>query len=118
MSVAELNHGVAQLKDQLRDVERYINNLTGGKKSAGVEARNSLSEMGKTANNLRKSILAYREAMPTKSRIKKEPLAAVVEPVVEEEMPPPAPVLEREATVKLKKTRAKKIAHVTLHGAE
>ena len=118
MSVAELKQQIESLKVQLSDAERYINHLINGKKSAGVESRSALSDLGKTANTLRKSVLTFRESLPTKTRVKKVPIAEVVEVIEEMPAPPVPPVLERESTVvKVKKPRAKKpVAVVAVWG--
>jgi hypothetical protein len=76
---------------------------TNSRKASSARARKSLQNIKTSCHGLRKDITEYTKALPTKSRAKKEIIAAVEAEPVEDE-----PVEDEPETPKPKKTRKPK----------
>ena len=72
--------------------------LQAGKKSSSAKIRSNLMKVKSASHTLRKDVITFQKALPTKKRVKVEPVEPIAEPVIEPETP----------VKKLRKPRVKK----------
>jgi hypothetical protein len=103
--MSNLSASIAELKTLVGQAETELLSLQSGKKAAAPRVRASLQKIKNLSHSMRSSVMDFTKALPVNSRAKK------VEPVEDEQLPPP-PVLKREVTeapVKPKRVRKKPV---------
>ena len=89
--MSNLTQSIAELKTLVGQAEAELQSLLAGKKAAAPRVRASLQKVKTLSHSMRSSVMTFTKELPTKARAKK------VEPVEDEQLPPP-PVLERETS--------------------
>ena len=109
--MTSLSEQILLMRQSLDDTERELKSLESGKKASAPRARKSLQSLKQSSHALRKQITDSVKSMPTKKRVKKEPvqvLDARMSQVEAEPEPEPEPV---EPVKKVsRKPRVKKVA--------
>lgn len=104
-----LEKQIVELRLHLDSAELEVKSLRNGKKASSTRIRKSLQNIKTGSHAMRKNVMEYTKALPTKTRAKKVVEEKPVEPVVEktEEMPPSPPKLVRTKRVPRPKTPPK-----------
>ena len=89
--MSNLTASIAELRTLVSQAEAELQSLLAGKKASAPRVRASLQKIKTLSHSMRSDVMAHVKALPVNSRAKK------IEPV-EDETPPPPPVLEREVT--------------------
>jgi type IV secretory pathway VirB10-like protein len=87
--MTNLSASIAELKTLVGQTETELKSLLSGKKASAPRVRASLQKIKTVSHSMRASVMDHVKALPVNSRAKKP---------VEDELPPPPPVLEREVT--------------------
>lgn len=99
-----LSDQVLLMRQSLDNVERELKSLEAGTKASAPRARKNLQALKQSSHALRKQITENVKTMPTKKRVKKQPVA---EPMVVD-TPEPESVVGPEPTTNVKpKARSK-----------
>lgn len=97
-----LQDEISVLKNNITIIEKEWESLQSGRKSAAPKLRANLMSIKKQCHNLRSKTTEFTKNLPTKTRVKKEPVEVVVAEHVA------TPVVE----VKVRKPRSKKPVQV------
>ena len=95
-----LQNQILLMRANLDSAEEHIKSLESGRKSSSSKARSALQKIKGQSHTLRSEVITFQKALPTKKRVKVEPVEPVAEVVIQPETP----------VKKLRKPRAKKEA--------
>ena len=87
-----LTQQFAELKSLVNQASSELQSLQGGRKASAPRIRASLQKIKTVAQAMRGEVMNFTKELPTKSRVKVNPVEAEDEPI------PEPPVLKRETT--------------------
>ena len=102
-----LQSQILSMKQYINDAEEQLAQLQAGRKSSSAKIRSNLMKVKAASHTLRRDVITFQKALPTKKRAKVIPVEAAVEAVIE----PSKPEIIAEVVKKTRKPRSKKAAN-------
>ena len=82
-----LTEQILIMKEYINDAEQQLTQLQAGRKSSSSRIRSNLMKVKSASHTLRKDVITFQKALPTKKRTKIIPVEPVAEVVIEPETP-------------------------------